>query len=97
MPARTEMDTNMKSTLEYKSQPAHFHELSSASIVRAEVLGVVITVRKGEQLSICAWCDPNRTLAQKLTAAGYRLTHGICPKHRDVFHQTMNHETNQEV
>ena len=82
----------MKSTLEYKQQPAAFRELSTgAKVLRAEVRGFVVTVRKNELVTICAWCDPQRNLARKLKAAGYKPSHGICNKHRKEFAGKMNH------
>lgn len=29
-------------------------------------------------VTICAWCDPNKTLTRSIEAAGYRTSHGIC-------------------
>ena len=28
---------------------------------------------------VCAWCPDSQKQTRKLTAAGYQVTHGICP------------------
>ncbi len=33
-------------------------------------------------IHICAWCDPDKTLAQSLEKAGYKLSHGVCERHK---------------
>ncbi len=80
----------MKSTLEFQSLPAVFKPALAAQ------LGVVKTehgiVPKRLLVSICAWCDPDKTLAQSLTKAGYKLTHGVCEKHKAEFIKKMNHQ-----
>lgn len=71
----------MKTTLEYKGQ-----------LVTLEPLPMV-HIPAGETLTICAWCDPVKTLAQSLTKAGYKLSHGVCEKHKQEFIDQMNHVT----
>ena len=29
-------------------------------------------------VTICAWCDADKSLTKKIKAAGYKTTHGIC-------------------
>ena len=29
-------------------------------------------------VTICAWCDPHKTLTRRIEAAGYKTSHGIC-------------------
>ena len=65
----------MKTTLEYNGRPAELSKIPPTATM----------------LTICAWCDPEKVLAQKLTAAGYKLTHGVCDKHREDFYKKMNH------
>jgi len=67
----------MKTSLEYKGNPV----LTEKGFLPA----------RGSLLTICAWCDPEKTLAQKLERAGYKLSHGICDKHREEWAKKMNH------
>ena len=48
-------------------------------------------IPKGALLTICAWCDPDKTIAQLLTNAGYKLSHGVCEKHKAAWLAKMNH------
>ena len=69
----------MKATLEYNGEP-----LACARDKRpADIYGTEIML--GKTLTICARCDPDRTLAQSITKAGYKLTHGVCLKHEAEF------------
>lgn len=36
---------------------------------------------------LCAWCDPQRLLAITEPISDDRVTHGICPMHRDMMLQ----------
>lgn len=68
--------------------------LTDGSILRA--LGVVIErdeagvarlvdsrapIADGQLVSVCAWCDFDKTQTRALLAQGKRVTHGICPAH----------------
>lgn len=67
-----------------RDQHESFHD---AAILRA--LGVVI--KRDEQnvaqpvaselVSVCAWCDWDKSQTRALLAQGKRVTHGICPAH----------------
>ena len=65
----------MKTTIEYHGRPLTLPAKAPA----------------GSLLTICAWCDPEKTLAQSLIAQGYRLTHGVCEKHKAEFGKKMNY------
>jgi hypothetical protein len=36
---------------------------------------------------LCAWCDPPKLLAVIAPIADDRVSHGICPTHRDIMLQ----------
>ena len=83
----------MNSSLEYNQLPATLHKLESGKIlIRAQFAdGIIRTVHPPVMLSICAYCDPDKTIAQPLINSGYKLSHGICPKHREEWFKEMNH------
>ena len=42
-------------------------------------------VRKGEAITLCAWCDPDKVLTNQIKAMGYETSHGICEKCAERF------------
>ena len=35
------------------------------------------------QVTVCAWCDPDKKLTRLVESAGYQTSHGICQKCSD--------------
>lgn len=62
--------------------------LSDGSILRSlgvalqrDEFGVARPVASSEVVSVCAWCDWDKSQTRALLAQGKRVTHGICPAH----------------
>jgi len=83
----------MKTSLEYNQLPATLHNLETGKVlVRAQFIdGIIRTVHPTVVITICAHCDPDKTTAQTLIRAGYKINHGICEKHKQEWFKAINH------
>jgi hypothetical protein len=76
----------MKTSLEYLGQPVMIKPNGRPAdrINQSEIM-------LGKTLEICSWCDPKNSIEQSLTKAGYKLSHGVCEKHKQEFIDKMNY------
>lgn len=68
----------MNASLEFNGRPVTFN--AKAGLATADTGEPLVS---GEILTVCAWCDPAKVLTEKLKAAGYQTSHGICQKCAD--------------
>ena len=66
----------MNSTLEHNDSPVFsIGQLAFFRDQRTD--GIPNLVSKGETLTICAWCDPDKRLTRAMKSF-YAVSHGIC-------------------
>ena len=46
------------------------------------ILGFFRRGRSPRTVMVCSWCDTNRARTEFFSRRGYRVTHGICRRHR---------------
>ena len=68
----------MKTKLEFRNSPAQYGEGKAYYLMA----GWLQPIPKLPDciVTVCAWCDKDKSLTQKLTAAKYTVSHGICEK-----------------
>jgi len=52
--------------------------LTGLGIARESGSGLLIPM--GEVLTVCAWCDQDKDVTNRLKQAGYKVSHGVCQK-----------------
>lgn len=62
----------MTSPLEYQNRPSRFNAKIGQVLCEGEMVG------DGETIHVCAWHEGQARLTERITAAGYRASHGLC-------------------
>jgi len=63
----------MDAMIEHNGAPC---EVTGLGMARHTGSGLLVFV--GEEICVCSWCDPEKTITNRLKSAGYVLTNGIC-------------------
>ena len=64
----------MKHPIEYEGKQV-WHGVSGAMIVREYK---AVWLAAGERLTVCAWCDADKTTTRQLQRLGFDISHGLC-------------------
>ena len=64
----------MTSPLEHNSKPATL--VFSGNVARVMANGAIVPL--GSMVTVCCYCDRDKTITNELLDAGYKTTHGAC-------------------
>lgn len=43
-----------------------------------------------KKVSVCAWCDKDKKIADLFESKGYSISHGVCPAHEKMLEDSLS-------